>query len=293
MNNKKEILSELQSISPLLASISREPAYAVPEGYFDSVADGIFLKIEDETNKDFSKINVQGVPEGYFENLSDSILLKIKEHSSNGDTANTDEDKGIIPEEWKFKKTFSVPEGYFEILCVQILSKIKSEGGETELKYYPVLASLRNKPTYQAPAGYFDQLNSEVMEHVESKPAKVVPISAWWKYAAAAVVIGLVFLAAWPWLDGNTRQDPAVVIAQPHDLPLQMAGQFNTPEKIQEGIANLSDDAIAGYLADHGSILDNEFLIRDMEVQGMPDAMDYILQDDALGNYLDQLQNPG
>lgn len=252
MNNKKEILSELQGISPLLASISRAPVYALPEGYFDDLSGNISLKIENEVNKEFSKNQVQDVPEGYFEHLSGQILSKI----NSGEVVAADED--------------------------------------TEIKAYPVLASLKNKSSYLAPEGYFDQIGAHVMERVESKPAKVVPFSRWWKYAAAAVVIGWVFLAAWPWLQGNSNQEPAVAMVQAHDnLPLELASQFNTTEKIHEGIESLSDDAIAGYLADHGSILDNELLIKGMEVQGMPDAMDYILQDDALSNYLDQLQRPG
>jgi len=51
----------------------------------------------------------------------------------------------------------------------------------------------------------------------------------------------------------------------------------------------LSDDEIARYLEKTSNILDDEDLIKNTDTRGLPTPDDYLLDDDALSNYLQKI----
>jgi len=81
------------------------------------------------------------------------------------------------------------------------------------------------------------------------------------------------------------------VVTESTGLPdyIKSSFQYKTPEQVDEGIASLSDDEIAKYLEKHGNIMDNETLIKEVDVNKLPDPTDYLTDDDALNNYLNAI----
>src|SRR3954470_18269641 len=81
MDHSRDILNELNTLSPLLATVPRVNVFTVPNGYFDYLSTSILLSIN-EPQMDFlvntSKEHQPSVPEGYFESLADTIMAKIK-----------------------------------------------------------------------------------------------------------------------------------------------------------------------------------------------------------------------
>src|SRR5687768_16130348 len=75
--NSLSVNEELESLSPVLAGISKEMPFTLPQGYFNSSTEGITSWVKEEEPQLFggNKKMPYGVPAGYFENLS-GILLK-------------------------------------------------------------------------------------------------------------------------------------------------------------------------------------------------------------------------
>jgi hypothetical protein len=105
MENRKDILSELQLISPVLAGLEPVNLFRVPDGYFNAFPDGILAKIT-------ATVETYQVPSGYFEELAGNILLKIKAGSEEI-RAELDEVAPLLNTISR-REVFSVPAGYFE-----------------------------------------------------------------------------------------------------------------------------------------------------------------------------------
>ena len=82
MNVKNEISEELRSLSALVASISRQTPYEVPEGYFANFPTLTVRRINPETPQIEGLESVKpltfNVPEGYFEGFAQGVLARIK-----------------------------------------------------------------------------------------------------------------------------------------------------------------------------------------------------------------------
>ena len=254
MPNKKEILNELKEISPLLCTIEND--------------------------------NPLTVPSQYFEQLSSNILSAIKK-----DALATEEitafDFGSIP-----AISRDLPDNYFESLSGRILSTIKRDELIEELNAYPLLLSLKGKNVFTIPQDYFENIAIEISEKIANENSgKVVSInrgkvismkSTWWKAAAAAVIAGVVAVSSYFVLDNN----PTSTVQTSY---ISSTNEYKTPEQVNLAIASLSDDEIADYLEDHGNILDNDLLIKDVSTKGLPSPEDYLLDDNALNNYLNEI----
>lgn len=104
---------EWEKEAPLLASMSRNHPYVVPENYFENLAQSInqqvFLaKLSSSTNEGFS------VPNTYFETLTEQIATQValQQNNSNHDG-------------------FNVPAGYFENLQPKIVAKTSQKQTKT------------------------------------------------------------------------------------------------------------------------------------------------------------------
>jgi len=246
MEKSNEILSELQTISPLLAQMEKVDVFSVPDGYFidldEKIATTVFLQVD-------KKDNFQKVPEGYFDSLSTKILSKIKEEEETAD------------------------------------NEIKSLS--------PALHYLKQEEVFTVPEGYFDDLSDRILNKIKGQSARVVSFDSakkWWKYAAAAVVAGIITIASL--LLFKTQNSNAVNnLASSGKLPayVQLASQYKTPTQLDRGIASLTDDEIAKYLEKNTTILDDETLTRNTDTKELPTADDYLLDDNALDNYLQKI----
>ena len=165
MTNRNTILNELQELGSGLANHDPQNIYAVPAGYFESLADQILNRIKaleaNDANEELSYLSPflskvsrevpYSVPAGFFQNLSEDVLRKVSEH----------EDHQTSEEE------------------IETLS--------------PLLSSLKNKNPYSTPAGYFGKLETGV----EKKETKVISITSrrWYRLAVAAVVVGIIAIS--------------------------------------------------------------------------------------------------
>jgi hypothetical protein len=55
---------------------------------------------------------------------------------------------------------------------------------------------------------------------------------------------------------------------------------------LENGIASLSDTDIVAYLEQHGDVLDDELISNSINADELPNAVDYLLNDNTLNNFL-------
>lgn len=246
MKKSQEISDELTNISPALAKIEKVNVFAVPQGYFDGLAEKIATTVflQQEKKEPFQK-----VPDGYFDSLSSRIISKIKEHE---------------------------------------------ESAEAEIKAIsPALNYLKEEQVFDTPDGYFDNLSDIILNKIKNDNGKVVVLHSarkWWKYAAAAVIAGIITIFYFQFINFKSGDIKTNSIAST-EMPayMQLASHYKTAKEINQGIESLSDDEIARYLEKNSNILDDEDLIKNTDTRGLPTPDDYLLYDDALSNYLQKI----
>jgi hypothetical protein len=138
VNNRKNILDELLSISPIVATIPVVNVFSVPENYFNTLSFNILAKLPaTESVFETSPKQVFSVPEGYFDGLASSILNKIKAEDNN---AAKSEIASISPTIATIgnKNVFTVPENYFEDNIAAIIDNLPKPAKVIEMKKRPV-----------------------------------------------------------------------------------------------------------------------------------------------------------
>lgn len=217
MNVRNDISEELSSLSAVVAAISRQTPYEVPEGYFLDLPARVLLQVG---RREESKSLTFSVPEGYFEGFAQQVLNRIKSGAAAGLTApaqaveaGEDPYSSILAEIGR-RTPYSVPEGYFEAQAPVLTVARGSNPYTVPADYFegqaPLLAIARNNP-YTVPAGYFDERATArriaavvEQEEVVAGSARVIALDVrrdvqrggrkmnWLKYSAAAVVAGLI-----------------------------------------------------------------------------------------------------
>ncbi len=118
MNNQDIISEELAAVAPFLNTVNRNNIYSVPFDYFDSIAKNVgeFIKQNDVTTANSSKINVFGIPVGYFDSLPLQVLQKIAAENNKVDVEIEQELLSIAPGLTTINRhnVYSLPAGYFE-----------------------------------------------------------------------------------------------------------------------------------------------------------------------------------
>jgi hypothetical protein len=233
MLEREYILNELNTISPLVASVPRVNVYRVDENYFDGIR----------------------------------AELQARIIASNFTTS---------------QNYFDVPEGYFESLPTNILAKIKAQENNpvfTEMEELsPTIAGIGNKNVYTVPQRYFEQL---AMPTIAS--AKVVKMGnrSIFKYAAAAVVVGLLGFGAMKFIatTNANSETPAFV---------KQADEILKTNSFDATFASVSDKDIEKYLSQNGEDVNAAMVAASMDDDNttLPDADDYLLDDKTLDNFL-------
>jgi hypothetical protein len=271
---KNDISEELGSLSALIATISRETPYQAPEGYFLSfptvVLESVQTSLPRVAGTENAKPLTFSVPEGYFEGLAQQVLNRIKTGISNdmgNDMENGMREEAALPAipdslpallvQAGRRTPYTVPEGYFDGLS-------------------PLLAVAKDKNPYLVPVGYFDQLEAKVVGNVAGKvlgevagnvlgevgaevaegvgaevisgtSGRVVSLGkrmSWMKYAAAAVVAGLIVTIGW--LRWRTGTPPARVAG----IQAQQA-----TAQIAKNLTKVSDQELQNFLVDQDTTL--------------------------------------
>ena len=179
MTRSTDILKELEQISPAVAKISDETPYQVPVGYFDTL-DTVIM----------ARIAAGGIEE--------NTLLDVAGKQ--------------MPQD--------VPQGYFDNLTDSILSKIKAQQNiqtvtEELSELSPLLAGLSKTNLYEVPAGYFENLSADITEKTtETKVVSMFSRKVWIRYAAAAVVFGLIAFGIYFFSNQSTVSGPGFPTAK-------------------------------------------------------------------------------
>jgi len=156
--------------------------------------------------------NPNAVPEGYFEGLANSILLKIKEETSISASEEIAQLSPLLAGISK-KPPYSIPDHYFT-LNIEGLEAFTSENEESL-----VLSFIDKEMPYEVPLGYFASVPEQVIEKVKSHQATVVPFMKrkWMRLAVAAVITGIVAISGILYFNdrpgGNgTSNDPVMAV---------------------------------------------------------------------------------
>ncbi len=208
---------------------------------------------------DISNGNVYSVPDGYFDVLSFDILLTVKQPTKQVEVAGT------------------LPTGYFEGLSGSIMKKIKAEMTDDEGSV--LLKGLKDINVYSVPVGYFDDLASGIIEKLH-QPAKVVVMqkrSSFFKYAAAAVITGLMGLSVISVFDKKERADSIKIS---HEVAFNFDEAFST----------LTDADIVNYLQKEGQDVNAALVASVSDDKSLPDQEDYLTDENTLDNLLNQLK---
>lgn len=290
MEKNRDILNELQNISPLLAGMEKVNVFTVPDGYFDSISNTVMLGISEDFSIDTSFIESQDVPKGYFDNLPDNILNKIKNQGSTTVQSNETNELPEILSTLQRNHPFSVPGNYFETLADSIMNRIKMKGEEESLP--TVLQDLKSIPSFVTPAHYFEDLPAQILEKVKQDTgAKVVFITRRFpvfKYAAAAMITGALALGIYKYSNKSlpVTIDPSSTAQLDPSIE---KGKAMDEQKFNETLNSLSEEEIVNYLQKNNSETDIAILSSDVEEKNLPSQEDYLLDNQTLDNFLKEI----
>lgn len=244
------ILNELMEISPVLARIERVNPYTVPAGYFEGLDEHLLT------------------------------MTRFEEHAP-------------VLEGIAMKNPMQVPQGYFDSLAGSIISKIKASenhSGEDELRSIsPMLYAMDKVNVYTVPAGYFETLSNDLLNKVSPKEkAKVISFShhksvRWMRYAAAAMVIGLVGMFAFFLIKPNSGRKLDDVVKQGID--------YAKNNKFDEELNKTSDDAIANYLDKTADETDAMQMVASVDQSQLPSEEELMSNEKLIDDLLKESEN--
>ena len=221
--------------------------------------------------------NVYRVPDGYFDTLADQVLNRVKAL----DAENVSDELGYLSpllNSISKKMPYSVPADFFNLGDDEIMKLVKNENnglaaGEELKELSPLLSSLKKEMPYSVPAGYFENISNTI--NIEgTSPAKVVSMASrkWFRYAAAAVVIGFIAVSGFflfvrkdsidpktqsaEWVKKNLKKvstneiDSFVQLTTPVVASAVIKNETKDKSEVKELIKDISDKDIEQFLSD-------------------------------------------
>jgi hypothetical protein len=218
-------------------------------------------------------INVFTLDQDYFNTLQLVVVAKINAEKTD-----------------VFQQNFTVPDGYFENLSENIFKRIRAGEHEAALELAdisPFIAGISNKETYTAPNGYFDRLT--FISEAKAQPAKIVRMSraqSVFKYAAAAVITGLLGISIINITDNDTPSSQEVIASQTASV-LKDADAIIKAGSFDETLQTVTDKEIEKYLQQNGQDVNAALVASSTDdADKLPEAADYLLDENVLENYL-------
>ncbi|RYY50234.1 MAG: hypothetical protein EOO06_04520 [Chitinophagaceae bacterium] len=281
MNQHSDILLELAELSPALAAVPRVNVFKAPEGYFETFPALLLLQTSSTLT---STPPLADVPKGYFEGLASEVLAKISREESG------DVDLSPLLLSVRNNNPYQVPVGYFENLAGAIVSKTlngsQSNVAVETAEISDLVAGIGNKNVYSVPTGYFEQL---ALPAIASQPAaaKVVKMSSrksMLKYAAAAVITGLIATAAF-FTFTPASKDPVLSA-----VVMKEAAAIIDNKSFDKELESLNDADIVNFLESKGQDVDAALVASLTEdAKLLPDADDYLINENTLDEVLKNL----
>ncbi|MBC7848878.1 MAG: hypothetical protein H7Y31_04040 [Chitinophagaceae bacterium] len=243
MENRNHILDELINEYPALANMESVMPYSVPPGYFAGFPEFMLelVKPEHSSVLPTNKIIHYFVPSGYLDTLPDRMLNEAKAM----DGASIDEELQVLsPLLGKLNKStpYSLPAGYFDELPSNIADGAKAIAlvNEELENLSAMMMDLKSKQPFKVPVDYFTMFPAKMLAKAkEQRQAKVVSMNFGKKlmrYAAAAVVAGLVLTAGWLY-----RSNSPASLEQVSDAELQEYVEAQRPIVDDENAAATFD----------------------------------------------------
>lgn len=243
MTQKDYILQELSELKSSLAGIAPKNIYTVPVGYFDGLAEKMLNRI---------KAMEAGNAAEELSHLS-PLLNKISKQ---------------LP--------YAVPLGYFKGVEEKLMQTVGESSdyqtAKEELESLsPLLSGLKKQMPYSVPKGYFENIAETVNTESNNPATKIISISnrKWFRFAAAAVITGVVTMAAfiflkkdkvdastnsYSWVKKNTKKLSTENIATFVDLTeeenLVVSTDTKAPQDVKELIKDVPENEIQSLLND-------------------------------------------
>ncbi len=266
MQNRNNILQELESIAPAVANIPFENTYAVSDQYFYTLSEEILEKIQIPVFLADSKLDPFTTPVGYFDELADKINARIGQECLNTE---------IKPDELHLignQNIMNVPDGFFEGLSTGIMASIRhKEALKQELKgIAPVLNNISKDNVYTLPEGYFDTLAPATSVPKKATVIKMAVVRKWVAYAAAAIITAVL-------ATGGIRYILNTSVNQ---------------IDIQTEVAKQEDDAIIQYLEKQSDI---SYAIMETTTENAPAENSFLesMSDEEIKEYLNKHDQGG
>jgi hypothetical protein len=216
--------------------------------------------------------NVYTVPNNYFNGIEKEFIARVEAdfiYSSN-------------------KASFSVPTGYFDNLSTAVFEKIKAASQNEVIdeinNLSPTIANIGNANVYHSPAGYFDNLHFSTPIKNTGKLIKFGSPKTFVKYAAAAVIVGLLGFSAFYFLRSNTTQNEHVEVA----ALIKKADEIIKTNTFDATLESLSDKELEKYLTQNGEDVNASLVAETAEQATLPEAIDYYLDPTTLDNFLNE-----
>ncbi len=285
MNNRQDILNELSQISPAVAGIPFRNVFAAPEGYFEQLPQALLLNTKAEAGLELVNSNVFAVPDGYFEGLPGNIMAKINAMENDDAQQETASISPLVSGIDK-KHVFSVPDGYFDQLAAHITKRITPALEET-MAISETVATIGNKNVFDVPPGYFDALEDDIREALptQAKLVQMQPRRAVFRYAAAAVITGLLGLSLFFLFDNKDQ------VVMPDGQVMADAEKIIKSNSLDAEFDKLSAADIENYLSENGQDV-TAALVATSAVENssiLPEAEEYIFDENTLDEYLDKM----
>ncbi|MET0570513.1 MAG: hypothetical protein ABWZ79_03715 [Pedobacter agri] len=159
MKHSDNIQDELKDLNSSLPSKANEPAFSVPEGFFEGFAASVMARI---------KMEAAAIESASSEIAELSPFLASISR----------------------KMPFDIPGNYFQT-NIDVLPAIIADNEESL-----VLSFIEKDMPFEVPQGYFYNLPDKVMDAVETREHKVVRMSGrkWIRMSVAAMIVGIITL---------------------------------------------------------------------------------------------------
>lgn len=152
--------------------------------------------------------NIFSVPSGYFENFAEQMLIRIK----TSDTKDELNDLSTLLNSISKENPYSIPPNYFDGLEEKLMQHVRESADyqtvQEELESIsPLLSQLSKQTVYSVPKGYFENIYPAEKAKQE---IKIISIThhRWFRYAAAAVVVGFIALGGFLFINKKPSIDP-------------------------------------------------------------------------------------
>lgn len=269
---------------------------AVPEGYFDNLAGNILNRIKREVPEETNAIselvagigrkNIYSVPAGYFNNLPAQLVAQLS-GSLETVAAETASTSSLVAGIGK-QNVYSLPEGYFNNFETSVRAKLFANNTvqEETATISELVAGIGSRNIFNVPQDYFENLVVNKVE--DQKPvAKVISMKSRtnvFRYAAAAVVTGVIALSAFFMLNNNSSDHSKAQVAV-----MKEANKIIETNSFETEMNNISDAAIVAFLENKGENVEASLVASLVDDKNLPEADEYLLNDNTLDEILNSL----